>query len=330
MKTYTLAAKTYQGSVVYLRLLPTNAANRLAFTAGQYAALSFRTNGGRYTPARCFSMVSTPDQTSLLFALRVAGRFTRTITHLPLGTEVAVDGPFGNFVVNPSYDKRIVLIAGGIGITPCFSIIQALSQHPTVPVTLLYSCKSQDDIPLLLSLQQLWQVHRHVRIRYFITRSTSSAPLPKNMESRRIEGTDVGAEAQANTTFFICGPRLFTQNMSDLCRQQGVGKDRIVSESFSQNPSSPLFGGLNASLVTYSTTIVALVLGVLAIVAIDIKQFLPKLTRNQSTEHTTIGASTAEGNSHKPTPSISSVPAPTPVTVTSDPSVYQPPITRVS
>ena len=109
------------------------------FQPGQYAAISFKHNG-KPTPARCFSIVSSPtDQETLQFSLRVNGHFTRAVQDIKPGDIVKVFGPFGGFMLNTAHDKDVVMLAGGIGITPFISMIRYVSRLETDnKVSLLY------------------------------------------------------------------------------------------------------------------------------------------------------------------------------------------------
>src|SRR5665213_1716250 len=97
----------------------------LSYEPGQYAAISFMHNN-RPTPARCFSITSSPTEQGLLqFGIRVHGNFTKTaMQSLIPGSKVIIEGPFGNFVFNAERDRSALMLAGGIGITPFISMLR--------------------------------------------------------------------------------------------------------------------------------------------------------------------------------------------------------------
>src|ERR1019366_4016478 len=110
------------------------------FQPGQYAAISFW-HKGRQTPARCFSIVSSPtDQEFLRFSLRVNGHFTKAVEDIKPDDPIKVYGPFGGFIFNTVHDSDVIMLAGGIGITPFISMIRYISRLKTTnKVVLLYS-----------------------------------------------------------------------------------------------------------------------------------------------------------------------------------------------
>ncbi|MGI0133336.1 MAG: ferredoxin--NADP reductase, partial [Candidatus Micrarchaeaceae archaeon] len=98
----------------------------LTFEPGQYAAVSFLNKRNRPTPARCFSISSSPtEQGFLQFGIRVGGGFTKTAQReLAPGSKMIVEGPFGNFTFNATRDRSAMFLAGGIGVTPFLSMIR--------------------------------------------------------------------------------------------------------------------------------------------------------------------------------------------------------------
>ena len=151
--------------IIDLILQPKRKRDALSFYPGQYACIGFR-QGGRPTPMRCFSIVSSPnDQERLQFVIQRQGRFTSSIARLRPGKVVTVRGPFGDFVIDEQYDRNIVMLAGGIGITPFISTLRyATEVGLSTPITLLYSCRGRDGIPFLDELTALEKRNPHLRI----------------------------------------------------------------------------------------------------------------------------------------------------------------------
>lgn len=102
----------------------------MTFKAGQFMDLTLldppETDGEGNT--RGFSINSAPDDPELMFATRLRDTaFKRVLKTLPFGTEVKVEGPFGDFTLHNNPARPAVLLAGGIGEPPppCSSAAKA-------------------------------------------------------------------------------------------------------------------------------------------------------------------------------------------------------------
>ena len=114
MSRYIIQDKQRTGSnVLQLTMRVADGAEPFQYTAGQYVSLGFK-KFGRRTPMRSFSLISSPYNTETLqVAMRIAGNFTQAAARVPVGAPVYVLGPFGDFTINPQYDRNVVMIAGG-------------------------------------------------------------------------------------------------------------------------------------------------------------------------------------------------------------------------
>lgn len=239
MAKYTLTNRQKLSPTSLLLTLEPSGDMAIGFEPGQYISLRFK-RLGRPTTARCFSVVNFPnDQGIIQLGVRVEGVFTTALSEVPTGSEVHIDGPFGQFYLDPDYDKTAVFLAGGIGITPILSIIRSVSErHLPVPMTLLYSCRSQDDVPFAEDLQRLEQINPHLRVVFLITdgptdRFGSGTKVLKGRVTPELITQACGNDFE-NTSFFICGPQGFMDAVEDTLRSAGAPDWRINIESFIQ------------------------------------------------------------------------------------------------
>lgn len=344
MKQYVISQITKHQSHIVIRLQPQDVANQLVFFPGQYAAIGFPV-GARKSPMRCFSITSSPHDSELEFSMRVAGNFTRTISKLHIGQQVDVQGPYGDFVLDPS-DRAVVMLAAGIGITPYMSMLRhAAETKSTTPMTLLYACRSVDDIPFYDELMQLQAQNPAIRVA-FIINQTNSDPA-SSIYAGRIDSELLRKATNGRLqpyTFFICGPARFSKDMHTLLIQNGVRDNAIVTEAFSQtNGSGWSLRNLDIAPVTYALAGLALIVGVGAVMAVDLIRYVPKATANATPTSTsddeteviddpttsTVAPATST-TSNSSTPTTSTTPTTTPTTPTTTTSTYTPPFTRQS
>jgi NAD(P)H-flavin reductase len=95
------------------------------------------------------------------------GKFTPYLEHLPIGSKIAAEGPFGKFGYKPKgvvildgveyHAKRLFFVAGGSGITPCYQTITEIIEMPeeTIELVLLFANKTEADIVLRKELEAL-------------------------------------------------------------------------------------------------------------------------------------------------------------------------------
>lgn len=345
MKHYTIADITKHQSHVVVRLQPTSASDTLLFFPGQYAAIGFSV-GARKSPMRCFSITSSPHDKYLEFSMRLSGNFTRTIAKLQVGQSVDVQGPYGDFVLDPS-DKAIVMLAAGIGITPYMSMLRhAAETQSTTPMTLLYACRSVDDIPFYDELRAIQAKNPAIRVAIIVT-NTNNDPA-NSIYAGRIDSELIRKATNGRLqpyTFFVCGPARFSKDMHALLRQNGVRENAIVTEAFSQTTGSGWsLRNLDVAPVTFALAGLALIIGVGAVMAVDLIRYVPKATANatpsSTTEDETESIDDSSANTVTPATTSTSSPATsntsttTPDTTTTTPtttsSTYTPPISRQS
>lgn len=342
MERYIVSNIQRHGNYVVVNLQPSSEDGRLRFFPGQYAAISFR-RGSKWSPARCFSMTNSPSANELQFATRVEGRFTKQLANLQRGDTVNVQGPFGNFVIDPSFDRRIVMLAGGIGITPFMSMLRHASEiQLESPITLLYACRRADDIPFYDEIQAL--AHNNPRLRVFFLVAEGFSDQSKNIFARRIDDdllSKVTGENFGAYSFFLCGPKGFTDNVEQLLQARDVDEDHLITESFTQATSLGLGVNISIPSLTYVTTAFALLAGIGFFTYLDLARYLPKVqakasaasstdnTAAPSTTSTTTNSSASQstGDSYSQTTNSSTSSAPT---MQSYSQSYQAPVSSVS
>ncbi|BAZ03923.1 ferredoxin reductase family protein [Calothrix sp. NIES-3974] len=105
-----------------------------------------------------FSMSSSGDRADQIqFGIKALGDFTKRIKDVKPGTKAYLDGPYGVFTTERYWDSAgFVLIAGGVGITPIYSILLTASERKDDrPFLLIYAAPSWEDITYRKSLEAL-------------------------------------------------------------------------------------------------------------------------------------------------------------------------------
>lgn len=119
----------------------------MEFRAGQYADLSIP--GSNVT--RSYSMANSPsEQNTLSFIIKVYpdGAFSDLLKNdISVGDPMDVEGPFGTSFRNPNHDGPTLLVGGGSGLAPLWSILNDIAEtDPSRSVRFYYGARSKADL----------------------------------------------------------------------------------------------------------------------------------------------------------------------------------------
>lgn len=224
-KTYTWEVSAVNRDAKDTVRLQLAMASRPNFIAGQY--LTVLLPGHDPVEGKAYSIASAPSQTSVELIIRNVGAFSNHLCTRAVGDTLTTTGPYGFFYPEEPYPKKWTFIAGGIGITPCVSIIRdLLNKGCSDPITLLYSNKKEESIACKDTLDLLETKHPNFSIKYHLTQETASAPF---MEGRI---TTKNLAPFTDTSLFICGSISFVRDIYTLTKELSIPQTQIYTESF--------------------------------------------------------------------------------------------------
>lgn len=162
--------------------------------------------------------------------------------HVAVGAIVPVAAPAGSFTFTGREAERLVLIAGGIGMTPLLAKIRYLTDIGwTKPIHLLYSMRTPAEYAFRDELAALAARHPNLTVTATCTRD---AGPDWTGERGRIDEVMLRSlfVDRAETRFHLCGPTEMTGPLIEILRRMGVTEGQIHSEAF----TSPNRGGTMA------------------------------------------------------------------------------------
>ena len=184
---------------------------------------------------RTLSLASTPDDELLSVATRIRdSAFKKNIEALHQHTEVLITGPFGSFTLHQNSKRPAVFLAGGIGITPFYSIINDAIKH-TLPhsLFLFYANRRPEDAPFLSELKNLSAQHAQF---HFIPTMTNMSQSKQHWEG--IQGHISEAMLTAHIPndmlpiYYLAGPSNMVMAMQNMLHDMLVDTDSIKIEEF--------------------------------------------------------------------------------------------------
>jgi predicted ferric reductase len=200
------------------------ALDRLPVEAGQYFLLRFLRRD-RWWKAHPFSLSAAPDGRSLRFTVKALGDDTAALRHLPVGTPVMAEGPYGAFTAARAAAGRIALIGGGIGIAPIRALLEDVDRPPG-DVAILYRARRREDAVLLDELAGLARDRGHPLFVSY-SRGANPSPDPLRLDVLRRAIPDI-----ATRSVFVCGPTAMITAARASLHAAGVPRSRIVYERF--------------------------------------------------------------------------------------------------
>lgn len=185
------------------------------------------------TQKHTFSLVSAPYQDDLCIATRMRdSEFKQALGALQPGAAFRFSGPYGKLTLPSDTARPIVLIAGGIGITPYMSMLQhAAHEKLAHKLLLLYSNRKPEDAAFLGTLQALAQHNPNLHMHATMTDLQGAAwsGPTQHLDSKTIQNA-VGT--LVNPIYYLVGAPGMIEALTDTLRGLGIDDDDIRSEGF--------------------------------------------------------------------------------------------------
>ena len=234
-KTYIVSHVTPTGGDAWAIDLKPHGTRKLAHLPGQFAFIVPRSTRvpREEHPFTIASSPSEPDH--LQFVIRSRGDWTGCIGHLQPGEKVIVDGPFGLFSHHAYSDQNpLILIAGGIGITPMLSMLRYMADNnDSRRILLIWSNKTEASIVLPEDFKKLQHRLQHMKLIQALTRGDNNdgskvitGRLDQTKFDRLLE------EYTRQSEVFVCGPPPMMAAVSRMLKTAGFSRTRIHIEKF--------------------------------------------------------------------------------------------------
>ena len=180
---------------------------------------------------RTFSIASAPDDPDLVLATRLTdSALKRSLASLPVGSEIEIEGPYGDLTLHDDATRPAVFLAGGIGITPFRSMIRdAAKSGRARDLILFYSNRSAEDAAFLSELEQAAGDNPGFKL---VATMTDAAEWQgeRGFITRDMIERHVGDIARP--AFYLAGPPAMVTAMEALLKSAGVNAENIHAEEF--------------------------------------------------------------------------------------------------
>ncbi len=204
------------------------------FIPGQYVRLTLRIDNpdGRGS-SRYFTISSSPtDLEYFTITTRIIkSSFKKSLLALKSGEKVKVYGPMGYFDFEYKDSAPKILLAGGIGITPFYSLLRFIdAKKLKQKITLFVSFADREEMIFFDELKEVEKRNSNIKVIYTLTKEKCS-----EFEYGRINEQLIKRYAKdyKDSKFFIVGSEEMEEALYGIVSKMGIKDKNIFKENFS-------------------------------------------------------------------------------------------------
>ena len=195
--------------------------SKLKAEGGQFFNWRFL-DSHRWYESHPFSLSAAPTDEQMRFTVKDLGDHSRSLVSVRPGTLVFIEGPYGTFTKHQAHKSRpLVLIGGGVGITPIRALLEELPRNREI--TVIYRASTEQDLIFLDEIKELAQ-RKNAKLEVL---PGSRKLYPLDAKHLRAMVPNIG-----QAEIYICGPTALTDLVRESAHQLGIPKKRVHSEIF--------------------------------------------------------------------------------------------------
>lgn len=213
------------------------------FEPGQYISLAVNVPQLGLQQIRQYSLSDAPNGRSYRISVKREGGadpahagYVSTLLHdqIQVGDVIKVAAPYGNFYIDVNATTPVVLISGGVGLTPLISMLNRVMQSTGREVVFVHGARNSAVHAMKDHLRQMAQQHPNFKTFVFY-----NEPLPEDQQGRDYDhpglvNVDLIAHAimLPDADYYICGPVPFMRMQHDALINKGIREANIHYEVF--------------------------------------------------------------------------------------------------
>lgn len=216
-----------------------------SYQAGQYLTLKVEIPGETYTHIRHYSLSEAAGKNYYRISVKREDEGHNNpegiVSHylheqVQVGDVLLASAPAGDFVLQQPNDLPIVLISGGVGITPLVSMLsECVQKFPEREILFVHTTKDSHTHAFQAYVAELIQSIKHAKSYILYT-----SPTPEDREQHRFDkegriDREVLALIKPNgpAQYYLCGSIPFMENVVKILKELQVPNEHIFYESFS-------------------------------------------------------------------------------------------------
>jgi predicted ferric reductase len=190
-------------------------------------------DGDGWSRANPYSLSAAPKDRHLRFTAAVVGDGTARLAGLRPGARVLVEGPYGRMHAGTRTRRKVLLVGGGIGVTPMIALLESLPQHPG-DVTLVHRVGTLEE---LVHSDEVSAIAAERGARYIVVDGHRMPGRDSWLPARAGALSDVEALRQicpdvADHEVYVCGAPAWMDAFARAARDAGVPDEHLHLERF--------------------------------------------------------------------------------------------------
>lgn len=249
IRKFRIRDKVFEGGdICSFYLVPHDGKALPPFLPGQYLTFNLRLPEREKPLVRCYSLSDSPSQTNYYrVSIKRLGPPPREPdappglssnyfhNELQPGDIVDVKAPSGNFFMDLSKHRPVVLIGGGVGLTPMISMLNAICESGAQRETwFFYGVRNGDEHIMREHLEALDAEHENVHVQVCYSDPKDDEIGAGGFHHNGRVSVDLFKQVlpSNNYEFYICGPPPMMESLTSDLREWGVPDSDVYFEAF--------------------------------------------------------------------------------------------------
>lgn len=244
-KRFRIARKVKESDVITsFYLMPEDGAPLPAFEPGQYISVKLEIPGDAYTHIRQYSLSDAPGKPYYRISVKREDRMAdrpegKVSMFLHQGTKegdaVLLSAPAGDFTLDQQDTRPVVLISGGVGLTPMVSMLQTLATaNPERQVTFIHAAQNGQLHAFKGHIEELALQHPALNVYWCYDKPTASDRAENTFHREGYMTLDwlQSVVPTSAASFYFCGPVPFMRTINNALREWGIPEEDRHFEFF--------------------------------------------------------------------------------------------------
>ena len=244
-RSFRLERKVKESSVITsFYLVPEDGGPIAAFEPGQYVSVKLQIEGETYTQIRQYSLSDAPGKPYYRISVKREdalgdhpdGKIS-TFLHdsFEEGGTLLLSAPAGDFVLDQGDERPVVLLSGGVGITPMLSMLNVLTEkHPNRKVTFIHATENGETHAFRQHVNELTERSPQLDVYYCYRQPTAEDRAQSRFHKEGyvdlpwLKSVIAGPGAH----YYFCGPVPFMRAVNSALLEWGIPESDIRFEFF--------------------------------------------------------------------------------------------------